>query len=293
MNILILGDSLALPRPHRINNFDPIQDKELAVHFNETYGFLLEKELRSQFTEMNFTVTNRAQRFSTIKNISEQFTDHLFFFQPDVIVMQVGIVDCWFREELGGKQIVEIEEFEQYYKKIISLVELRPQTKLIVIGICKTSLKMEQRYPGTLTQISLYNDILKNGENHSQVFFIDMETHIEPSDPHVYLLPDDHHLNKRGNLLVSTFLLNIIIAFYENIAGCNAFETEIDTSYKHFTRSFGYYPYYGDNLYNLIYLSFQMQDLKKTTEYIKFVRENKIKHTLLPQLVDMIKEQIK
>ncbi|KZE48552.1 hypothetical protein AV540_16640 [Brevibacillus parabrevis] len=293
MNILILGDSLALPRPHRINNFDPAVDKELAVHFNETYGYLLEKELRSNYPEANISVTNRAQRFSTIKDIHEQFANHLFFFQPDVIVLQVGIVDCWFRENLGGKQLVEIGDFERFYKKILYLAEMRPQTKLVVLGICKTSMKMEQRYPGLLYQISAYNQVLKNGANRHQVFFIDMESHIDACRPHTYLLPDDHHLNKRGNELVSKHLLQLTRAFYENILGCQCFEEDMHRSYMHFSQSFEAYPYYGDNLYNLIALSYQMNDIGKATEYIKFVRQNKIQHPALPELVEMIKEQMK
>lgn len=293
MNILILGDSLALPRPYRINDFDPSTDKELAVHFNETYGFLLEKELRSLYPSTNTTVVNRAQRFSTIKNIREQFVDHLFFFEPDVIILQVGIVDCWFRENLGGKQLVEVAEFEQTYRDLLSIAEMRPQTKIIVLGICKTSMKMEQRYPGILKQISLYNQVLKNGENRHQVFFVNLEPHIDPNNPHVYLLPDDHHLNKQGNLLISNYLLQLTKAFLENVNGCQAFESDMNRSYKHFRQSFDAYPYYGDNLYNLIYLSYQMKDWGKTTDFIKFVRQNNIQHTALPQLVEMIKEQIK
>ncbi|MDH4618268.1 SGNH/GDSL hydrolase family protein [Brevibacillus sp. AY1] len=172
MNIIILGDSLALPRPHRINNYIPALKEELAVRFQETYGYLVEQAMRKKYTTTEITVTNRAQRFSTMKDISARFWDHLFFFQPDVIVMQVGIVDCWFRENLGGKQLVELSEFEQHYIHILSLLEQRPDTKLIVIGICPTSVKMEQRYPGILDQIRAYNVVLKSRENHHQIFYM-------------------------------------------------------------------------------------------------------------------------
>lgn len=292
MKIFILGDSLALPRPHRIKSFDPEVDKELAVHFDETYGCLLQNELLNAYPTVRFSVTNRAQRLTTIKDIAAQFSDHLFYFQPDVIVMQVGIVDCWIRDELGGKQLVNIVEFEQYYHAILTLLQKRPETKLIVVGICPTSIKMEKRYPGILQQINLYNQVLKSGENHHQVFFVEMESYINSHNPHVYLLPDDHHLNKKGNELISRRLVEIIKAFQENVRGCKMFETDAELSYKHFIKSHEIFPYFGDNLYNLIYLSYQMQDWGKTVEYIKFVRMNQIQHPALPQLVDMIKEQM-
>jgi lysophospholipase L1-like esterase len=292
MNILILGDSLALPRPHRIKEYDPINEKELAVHFKETYGFLLEKQLRADYPSADFSVTNRAQRFSTIKNIAQQFWDHLFYFEPDVIILQVGIVDCWFRQDLNGNQLVNASEFDLYYREILKLLEKRPETKMIVIGICPTSMKMEQKFPGLLEQISLYNQILKSGENFHQVFFVDMETHVLPHAPNQFLLPDDHHLNKQGNQLVSTLLLPKIKAFYENVNGCLHYEVDIMTSYRHFLESYELFPYYGDNLYNLIYLSFQMEDWGTTAELIKFVRLNHIQHPNLFKLIESIKEHM-
>lgn len=292
VKIIILGDSLALPRPHRIKDFNPEIDKELAVHFEDTYGFLLEKELRAEYPSSGPTVMNRAQRFSTMKDIANQFSDHLFYFQPDVIVIQVGIVDCWFRDELGGKQLVNVAEFEQYYRYILTMLQKRPETKLIVVGICPTSMKMEKRYPGLLRQIQLYNQVLKSGENQHQVFFVEMESYINSHNPHIYLLPDDHHLNKQGHVLVFKQIFKIVTAFIENILGCNAFDKNVDLSYKHFIESFSIYPNYGDNLYNLIYLSYLLQDWAKTIEYIKFVREHHIQHPSLHELVSMVKEQM-
>ncbi len=200
MRILIAGDSLALPRPEnmsQINNGLP-----LLVSYDETYGQLLEKKLLEDKIYDNVSVLNRAQRFFNIKNIYNQFLDHAFSFTPDVIVMQVGIVDCWFREELNGKQLIEIAEFTAIYHNIIDIVKLGT-FKLIIIGICPTSRKMENRTPGLLNEIDKYNNVLKSSADDITIYFIDMKESIAPDNPHEYLHLDDHHLNKEGNKLVA------------------------------------------------------------------------------------------
>jgi len=144
MRILVAGDSLGLPRPHRINSYSP-DETELAVSYENTYSSILNKELLDYYKmEPNIEVINRSRRFQTIKNVTEEFADHLFFYEPDVIIMQVGIVDCWFRENLSGKQMVDRESYKQYLLKILELLAHRPACKVIIIGISPTSVKMQK-----------------------------------------------------------------------------------------------------------------------------------------------------
>lgn len=208
MNLLIAGDSLALPRPHRINNYH--FEKELAVHFNETYGYLIQMELQKIVTDKMLTITNRSRRAATIKHIHQEIVNHIFYFNPDVLILHVGIVDCWIRPELEQKQHVLLEEFAKYYLDIISYVKKRPEMKCIIIGACPTSNKMEDRTPGLLLEIMKYNFVLKSEADSQQIFYVDMEQHVSSDDPHKYLLPDDHHLNKDGHALVSKLILNVI-----------------------------------------------------------------------------------
>lgn len=48
MRVLFLGDSLGLPRPHRINNYNP-DEKELAVRYDETYSSIIGKDLLNYY----------------------------------------------------------------------------------------------------------------------------------------------------------------------------------------------------------------------------------------------------
>lgn len=209
MRVLITGDSLALPRPYNIRTFDPEKDEELGVHFHDTYGYLLQKELSKIYSKTE--VINRAQSAQCIGDVYEQLFGHLFYFQPDIIILHVGIVDCWPRKELNGKAKTDIGDFSMYYNKIIKLLKRRKQTKLIIIGICSTSKRLEEKYLGTLQQINKYNSVLMSGSDQQQIFYIDMEKHIDIDDPNVYLMLDDHHLNRKGNELICKLIKDILI----------------------------------------------------------------------------------
>ena len=90
MRILIAGASLTLPRPYRINEFNPEKDKELAVQYHETYGSLLQKELNRLYPNKYFEVINRGQRAFTIKHVVNQIFDHVYYFQPNIFILHVG-----------------------------------------------------------------------------------------------------------------------------------------------------------------------------------------------------------
>jgi lysophospholipase L1-like esterase len=214
--IVLAGNSLSLPRPHRIKQFDPSEERELAIHYEETYSDLLEKGLRSLYPNRHVSVQNRSQRGYTIVDVLQQFDDHLYYFQPNLIIMHIGVVDCWYRKELDGRTYVNIQNFTKNYLTIINRMKLRPETKLLVIGIAPTTARMEERYPGIREQIGEYNHVLWCGADNEQIYYLDL---IEDIAPHTerYLLPDDQHLNRDGNRLVYHKLMAMIGPIMERV----------------------------------------------------------------------------
>jgi len=57
-----------------------------------------------------------------------------------------------------------------------------------------------------------YNGIIRSLVDYQQFFYVDMEPHIDPHNPHVYLLPDDQHLNRDGHRLISRLLFSFVCA---------------------------------------------------------------------------------
>jgi len=267
MRILVLGDSLGLPRPHRINAYSP-SEKELAVAYHQTYPSIIQKALINEFIESNyFEVVNRSRRFCNLRDILREFSDFLYFYEPDIIVLQIGIVDCWYRE--NRMQIVDKKEFGQNLTKILEMLKLRPNCKLIIVGICPTSEKMNQRYQGQNQEIKNYNEIYKKYVDNNKVFYIDMENHIEPTNVNAFLLPDDHHLNSEGNKLVAQELLKIIKAIHFSKAGFQAYaDGLLEEAYINFKNAFIVYPYYEDNIFNFVQMIMEFGQ-KEELEIVK------------------------
>ncbi|WP_342600375.1 SGNH/GDSL hydrolase family protein [Psychrobacillus sp. FSL H8-0483] len=278
MRILVAGDSLGLPRPNRINNYSP-DETELAVAYENTYSSIVNKNLLEHFKMDPFIeMINRSRRFQTMKNVYEEFTDHLFFYEPDVIIIQVGIVDCWFRESLNGKQMVDKVSFEKYLSNILMLLNMRPLCKLIIIGISPTSKKMEKKFVGINSEIRLYNEILKAHVDNKNVFYVDMEKHVDSEQTQRYLLPDDHHLNRDGNKLVAEQLICILKGFiFTNLGIQKHNKGKSREALNYFTKSFKEYPMNTDNICNLLIIYYEIKDKVEMNLLIDYVKDNNIK----------------
>ncbi|MCM3760895.1 GDSL-type esterase/lipase family protein [Alkalihalobacillus oceani] len=252
MRIVIIGNSLALPRPKRINQYDPKKKEELAVSFDDTYGFLVEKTIQAEYPDLHIRVINRAQRAYTIKHIAQTFADHLFYFEPNILILNVGLVDCWFRDE-NGTQMVNKVEFRQVLIRIMSMLSLRPEVKIIIVGITPTNTKMENRYKGMNDEIRKYNEILMDGVDYRQTFYVDVEKNIQLNE---ILLPDGQHYNKEGNRIVAEKISILIRAFIESDRGVGLYNREnaYNKAFECFKQSFNLYPNYIDNIYNLLKL---------------------------------------
>ncbi|MBM7555167.1 GDSL-type esterase/lipase family protein [Thalassobacillus pellis] len=192
--VLVTGDSLALPR------------REVKVR--ETYPVLLQKNLLK--LKSNIKVINHAQYGQTIIGVSQSIEADLASLRPDMVILHVGIVDCWPRKELRGKPKTDLKSFKKHYIKIVNLVK-KHNIPLIIVGICPTSIRMDNKYPNTLNQIAKYNNVLKSESNKKDIFFLDMANFIDSSRPNTYLLLDDQHLNRRGSRLVFKLINNHLI----------------------------------------------------------------------------------
>lgn len=273
MRVLVLGDSLGLPRPYKMQNYSPTE-KELAVSYDQTYPSILQKELLEKFrSEPYFEVVNRSKRFCTLKDIASEFTDYLFFYEPDIIVLQIGIVDCWFRE--SKMQIVNSEEFKGYLNKIMLMLSLRPNCYLIIVGISPTSIKMDERYPGLNKEIKKYNNIYKDCVDNKRFFYIDMEKYVEPANVYKYLLLDDHHLNPQGNRLVAEKILKIIHSLVYNQMGYNLHkEQNLLDALEKFQLAYTSYSYNIDSIYNYILMLVEHKKTVQLKEVATFCKEN-------------------
>ncbi|REE84497.1 lysophospholipase L1-like esterase [Paenibacillus taihuensis] len=218
MHVLILGDSLALPRPRHAHEYNPADDEPLAVSFRHTYGARLSEWLSKVYPEPHPIVTNRAGRAFTMVQIHDEFANQLYFMEPNVIILQIGLVDCWPRKENNGSPKTSPNEFESRLSACLKALYLRPHVRLILIGILPCAAYLEQKSPGVLDSIALYNSILKQSVDFHQVFFVDMASEVDPYHPNNYLHSDGYHLSPMGNALVFQKISTLITQFVENDA---------------------------------------------------------------------------
>lgn len=220
--IVIIGDSLALPRP-----WD-------GLVFEDTYPFLL-----SQTGERR-TVINISRRAntSTYQATEIALLDSVDSFKPDIAVLHLGIVDCaprlfsrfqqrvleripmsvskkiirffslrrtWFTRHFP-KVYVRPNEFKKSIGRILERIR-QHHCSMIVIGICTAPESLSKRSIGINANIRKYNQMLKESAKLFGACFVDVSGVLNPQED---LLSDGIHLNQRGSRKLFELLENII-----------------------------------------------------------------------------------
>lgn len=206
MRILVITDSLSLPRVH----------DEGVVQWEEGYV----NRLRKAFPETDFI--QLAIGGATIEDLYNQL-NYYKVIKPDAVLMQCGIVDCapraltrlelqlvkkfhLFRlinpltkalRRMRNIAYTSPRTFETAVKKLTAAF---PECPVFAIGILPVRPAYETQVPGILKRVQQYNDIL---QRHTRF--------IEMSDmPLSGIAGDHHHLNAEGHLFLFQRLSQII-----------------------------------------------------------------------------------
>ncbi|MCX8059002.1 MAG: SGNH/GDSL hydrolase family protein [Spirochaetes bacterium] len=226
IKIVILGDSLSLPRPE--NN----------ILFEDTYPYLLS-------TYKNILVINRSKRANdtNMQSREENLKEDILYLQPNFLIIHLGIVDCaprvftrfetyflipflnkflfgfgnflvnlfskyrYFITKLRKIHYVEINKYYENLKKIIQYSkENVKDIKIILIKILNTNEKNEKKSYMFNCTINNYNKVIdKIKEEDDNIKVIDLQN----LDKNL-LLDDGIHLNKEGHLALYNEIINII-----------------------------------------------------------------------------------
>lgn len=236
IKILVAGDSLALPRMGRD-----------YISYKDVWPELLKNNLSNNFSEIR--ILNHSERARTITKLVKNFQDIVYIWEPDVLILQIGIVDCaprLFSEKEHGflnsglihwriaKIIINL--FSKYRRVIIKLRpwvrytplkkfkinllllgELLKKTniKVIVLPIMPTFPSHAYRSPGYNESVQAYN---LEWEKWCQLFshaIIKTEEIILNENLEEMLLKDGHHLSIKGHKIFSNVIADKIIKIYE------------------------------------------------------------------------------
>jgi len=217
--VVVVSDSLSMPRP----------DELIALQFEETYPYLLTKELNNEYE-----VINRGKRSNTIIDqcIDQNIYDDILFFFPKFVVVQLGIVDCAPRlfSKRFGKYIigqfsrhrlfltkhfliqdVPINKFSNLYDYLLSTI-IEFGSIPITVNISRTSSHNESRSYNFQQHIENYNRIILETANRHKAIHIDMYFESENNE---ILFPDGIHYNHLGSEIVANKIASEIKNYME------------------------------------------------------------------------------
>ena len=207
-NILIVGDSLGLPR--------------INLPYSQTWPFLLSSKLT------NYHFVLKLQRALTSKIINSGVSeDWLEFYCPQYVILQLGIVDCspryiknggllmkflsllpqilksffWILIKKSFKRSsknadINIKDFQNNIEKYISRCEDIGVERIFIIKIAKSGSSMVKQNPNILDQIDSYNKIIEKISYEKNNYTI--ISSLEKANDN-YFLEDGYHLNEYGN----------------------------------------------------------------------------------------------
>ena len=226
MKIAILADSLALPR----------QKEEGDTPYEATYPFLLDQNLRRRWGGDEAWVIERGMRRRTIQNVIEDWFEMVELRKPHVVVVHVGIVDCaprvFLRKErdlverlrparlririldfahehrrsivsLRKKVYVPAEQFAKGVERVVELARDCAVESLVFVNIITPPEEMEERSPGFLRNVEIYNDILRERTNQPGIKLIELNELITNNGGSKRLTIDGIHLSNEGHRLLA------------------------------------------------------------------------------------------
>ena len=209
--VVLIGDSLGMPRE--------------GLKREETYPYLIKSEL----TDFDIVSIHARANDSGRQSTKQSLRESIDLLQPDVIVIQLGIVDCaprlftrmethfvryllgvrtfirkfmskrrHFFTKLLPKTYVKKADFE---KNILKIVERGREydASVLVVNIANTSERNKERSYGFEKNILAYNNILQEIVNDNKLTLIDMYS----MNCKEIMLEDGIHYNQYGSQVLA------------------------------------------------------------------------------------------
>lgn len=217
--IVILGDSLSMPRPNE------------GIEYEDTYPYLLSK--------MGYEVICRSKRANDtkIQTIEQNILDDVVYLKPNILIIHLGIVDCAprlfskferkllsllpkiiripiinffskrraFFTKIRQISYVNLKSYESNLEKLINRSK-KIVEKIIIIKIKNTTNENDSRSFNFNKKIDKYNNVLdKLSKKYDGIFLID------PNNFEDGLLNDGIHINKNMHKYIASEVQKILL----------------------------------------------------------------------------------
>lgn len=229
-----MADSLAMAR-----------EGETNIAYEATYPYLLAQSLRRRFHSESPMVIERGMRRRTIEYVLDEWYELVDLLKPAVVVVHVGIVDCaprvflrrerqfvaklrpaFLRESiLDGvhrhrraivrmrkKVYVPPERFSALVGQVIEKAKQSKVRSLVMVNIITPPAEMEERSPGFVENVGVYNKILKSRAEDGGVHLIDIDRMIKEAGGVEQLTVDGIHINETAHAMLAKEIENHILS---------------------------------------------------------------------------------
>lgn len=226
MKLLIIGDSVALPRK--------------GVEQYETYGAILQNYLMDEF-KSKIDVEILAYPYKTIIDAQNDIDDILTY-SPDYLIIHIGLNDCaprllskntrafldrrhrlvqfalrrilrivrkpWICLTMGTKKYTIETDFESYLNTFIEAISSNTSAKIIVLTIPIADRETEYKTPHISYYVNRYNILIRNIVSQFNVYLCDAFLISQTFGECIYI--DHSHFGVDGHKLIAKNLLEII-----------------------------------------------------------------------------------
>jgi lysophospholipase L1-like esterase len=218
LKIVIIGDSTAIPRlknTEKLSKEVILEDLEIENPIENTYPYILNKKIveeNKKFVYMENFSYHGANSFNIINKL---YLAKCFLFNPDIIVLNIGLVDCWERDEKQDKHTPYefmkgknpwVSKME-FFKNITEFIKysnsnIEQLKKIIIVAIPYTSEKQYLKYRSSLENTIKYNEILREVSKLDKCVFVDSFEKLKEIKEEI-TIEDGIHLNYKGAEIVA------------------------------------------------------------------------------------------
>lgn len=239
MKVVVLGDSFGLPRCYK-------NSQEIEVKIEDIYPEQLRQLLKTEFKQEDIMMINMCKRFNNSWFLIERELGEVYLMQPEYLVIQIGLVDCWSREKgvhiceafKGKDPWIDEIEYRIYMKQFIEncLQLIKSLKAIIIVNITKTEEEQYSKHLGSHERTISYNKILKEFSKLDKVCVADVYE-VFHKEINRAVCSDGVHPSPYGNFLIANEIYKIIASKMYFESGIMCLESnENESAVKHFRK---------------------------------------------------------
>lgn len=164
MKILVIGDSIGLPRLKR-------NSSEVELYYEEAYPEQIRKYSRQRFCGDDILLVNACRHAHTSLHLLRGAANEVCFLQPDYVVLQLGMADLWpaagrsvpppFPDLAGKDPWVGPDEYVQNMELFLRYCSTFPDLGIVIVNIPKCSPSQYAQHGDAHERTLHYNKLLE------------------------------------------------------------------------------------------------------------------------------------